>query len=93
MRRIASVGVSSASEPWTVLVSSSITQTSLDSALRGRRPAKASSSDSARARPPGKARHRVPSKVMNIRNAIGLASRPRSPAQGATEGVGATEAA
>ncbi len=38
-----------------------MTQTSLDTALRGSRPASASSSDSARARPPGNARHRLPS--------------------------------
>ena len=45
VRRMASVGVNRPRAPCTVLVSSSMTQTSLDNALRGRRPASASSSD------------------------------------------------
>ena len=93
MRRIASVGVMIPSVPCTALASSAITQTSFDSALRGNRPASASSSDKARARPPGNARQRVPSNVMNIRSAMGFASSPFGPAHGASDGLGATDAA
>ena len=73
--------------------SSGSPQTSLDTASRGSRPAMASSSVRARARPPGIVRHVVPSCARNIRSTTGRGSSPVGVAHGATEGVGAISAA